>query len=435
MSEVKLPEGWVKTNLGSILEFKYGKSLPQKIRNGGRYSVYGSNGVVGKHSQPLTDTCGLIVGRKGSYGEVNISQEPFFPIDTTYFIDELYEQPIKYWFYQLKHLPLTTLNRSTAIPGLNREDAYKQMIYLPSIKEQKIIAEKLDVLLAQVDSIKARLDQIPLILKKFRQSALTAAVSGKLTEDWHNNINHSKELKIKDLIDSLDQGWSPKCENTPALNKEWGVIKTSSIQPCYFVANENKKLPHNLAPRKNLTIKKGDILITRAGPRSRCGITCIVKHDHNKLLICDKVYRLRTKKNIIISQFLNWCLNSPNYLLDIENIKTGSSESGMNMTQEKLLSLKISTPPLEEQTEIVRRVEQLFAYADGVEKQVNNALERVNNLTQSILTKAFRGELTKQWRNENPDLISGENSAEALLARIKAERAAQQPQKKTRKKA
>ena len=72
-------------------------------------------------------------------------------------------------------------------------------------------------------------------------------------------------------------------------------------------------------------------------------------------------------------------------------------------------------------------------YADTLEKQVVAAQKRVNNLTQSTLAKAFRGELTEQWRKDNPDLITGDNSAEALLAKIKAEREATKPVKKTRK--
>lgn len=95
----------------------------------------------------------------------------------------------------------------------------------------------------------------------------------------------------------------------------------------------------------------------------------------------------------------------------------------------------MAVPNQDEQTEIVRRVDQLFACADTVERQVNSALARVNRLTQSILAKAFRGELTAQWRADHPELISGENSAEALLERIKEERAAQAPTKRTRKKA
>ena len=86
--------------------------------------------------------------------------------------------------------------------------------------------------------------------------------------------------------------------------------------------------------------------------------------------------------------------------------------------------MKVALPTVSEQTEIVHQVDQLFAHADRIEQQVNNALARVNNLTQSILAKAFRGELTEQWRKDNPELISGENRAAALLERIKAERAA-----------
>ena len=91
-------------------------------------------------------------------------------------------------------------------------------------------------------------------------------------------------------------------------------------------------------------------------------------------------------------------------------------------------------PHKEEQNEIVRRVEQLFAYAGTLEQQAKAANERVNNLTQAILAKAFRGELTADWRAANPELISGDNSATALLARIQAERAAAKPRKRATKK-
>lgn len=96
--------------------------------------------------------------------------------------------------------------------------------------------------------------------------------------------------------------------------------------------------------------------------------------------------------------------------------------------------LPIPLPPIEEQTEIVRRVEELFIFADSIEQKANAALVRVNNLTQSILARAFRGKLTADWRAANPELISGDNSAAALLEKIKAERAALVG-KKTRKKA
>lgn len=79
-----------------------------------------------------------------------------------------------------------------------------------------------------------------------------------------------------------------------------------------------------------------------------------------------------------------------------------------NIGQKALLEIPIRKPPFEEQTEIVHRVDRLFAHSDRIEQQANNALARVNNLTQSILAKAFRGELTEQWRKDNPELIIGD---------------------------
>ena len=119
-------------------------------------------------------------------------------------------------------------------------------------------------------------------------------------------------------------------------------------------------------------------------------------------------------------EYLSYFFQSNNYWRQITEFSAGIGQPNVNGT--KLKNLAIPLPPLEEQTEIVRRVEQLFAYADQIEQQVKNAQNRVNNLTQSILDKAFRGELTADWRAANPHLISGENSAQALLAKIKAER-------------
>ena len=83
------------------------------------------------------------------------------------------------------------------------------------------------------------------------------------------------------------------------------------------------------------------------------------------------------------------------------------------LTLQKIINSPIPIPPLTEQTEIVRRVEALFALADNIEQQSRAAAERVALLTQSVLAKAFRGELSEQWRREHPDLISGDNSAAA----------------------
>ncbi|HEO9033763.1 TPA: restriction endonuclease subunit S [Serratia marcescens] len=440
MSGGKLPKGWVDTQLGSIIELKYGKSLAAQIRDGFGFPVYGSNGVVGKHSIPLINKSGLIVGRKGSYGVVNKSIGPFFPIDTTYYIDDFYNQPLEFLFYYLSFLPLTKLNRSTAIPGLNRDDAYNLNIALPPLAEQKIIAGKLDTLLAQVDSTKARLEQIPQILKRFRQAVLSAAVGGKFTTDTGFiqsplTIGHETSFSLKGWqwhklteLAQLESGHTPR----KTISEYWdnGDIPWISLQDIRAVHGKV------IYKTKFMPTQKGiDNSSARLLPE---GTVCFSRD------ISVGYTTIMGTSMATTQHFANWIcgkkLNNKYLMFSFMAAKQHLTKSGQGTTVKTiympaLKELQILIPPLPEQHEIVRRVEQLFAYADTIEKQVNSALTRVNSLTQSILAKAFRGELTAQWRAENPDLISGENSAAALLEKIKAERAASGGKKASRKKA
>lgn len=315
-------------------------------------------------------------------------------------------------------------------------------VRLPPVAEQARIAQALDGLLAQVDTLKARLDALPALIKRFRQSVLSAAVSSQLTKDWrekgapindsiHNNENNLppswRKNKIQTLVNKLDQGWSPKCESTAVTQSEekWAVIKTTAIQAIEFHPEENKRLPEYLTPRPELSLRSGDLLITRAGPRSRAAICCYVKNDHPYLMVCDKAYRFKANMQIMEGKLLCLFLNSPEYIEILDSLKTGISESGMNLTMRKFENLHIPTPPKDEQVEIVRRVEQLFAFADQLEARLTDARTHVDALTQSILAKAFRGELVHQDPADEP--------ASVLLERITAKRAAAPKPKRGRK--
>ena len=115
-------------------------------------------------------------------------------------------------------------------------------------------------------------------------------------------------------------------------------------------------------------------------------------------------------------------------------MKTGSSESGMNLTQSKFKELVIPLVSLKQQLAFAKDIKKFFQLANHIEETVQSAQKRVNLLTQSILAKAFSGELTAEWREQHQELITGINSAESLLAKIQAEREASKPAKKTRKK-
>lgn len=304
-------------------------------------------------------------------------------------------------------------------------------------QEQKIIAEKLDTLLTQVGCTKARLEQILPILKHFRRATLTMAIKGDLTKNWrveNNIINAWTNQKASDLCIKVQSGSTPT-GNPFEQNGKIPFLKVYNIV--------NQKIDFDYKPQfitdevhrsksKRSIAFPDDILMNIVGPP--LGKIAILTDQYPEWNLNQAITLFRVDKEKLSSKFLYYVLCEGKLVRDVMH-DTKGIVGQINISLTQCREAIIPCPSLLEQHEIVRRVEQLFAYADTIEKQVNSALTRVNSLTQSILAKAFRGELTAQWRAENPDLISGENSAAALLEKIKAERAASSGKKASRKKA
>jgi len=119
----EIPKGWGLRRLDSLLELAYGKSLPAKNRLDGEVPVYGSGGVNGFHNEPLVEGTSIVVGRKGTVGSLYWVDKPFFPIDTVFYVRT--EESIHYCFYLMQTLRLETMNTDAAVPGLNRDNAYR----------------------------------------------------------------------------------------------------------------------------------------------------------------------------------------------------------------------------------------------------------------------------------------------------------------------
>lgn len=135
---------WRETVLGDEIELAYGKALPARSRRPGRYGVFGSNGLVGQHDECLIDGPGIVVGRKGSVGALAFSADPFWPIDTTYYVVNKKDHDWRYLYFLLSSCGLTGLNSHSAVPGLNREDVYSIAVQMPPSDVQRQIAQALD---------------------------------------------------------------------------------------------------------------------------------------------------------------------------------------------------------------------------------------------------------------------------------------------------
>lgn len=318
--------------------------------------------------------------------------------------------------------------QTTGIKNLDFNKYVLIPIPLSPLNEQKRIVEKLDLLLPKVKSAKERLERIPQLLKKFRQSVLAAACSGKLTEEWReNNYNSqtSNEQKQENIqsdtelpfeIDELPVGWeiskleelcdlktggTPSRKNKNYFDGKIPWLKSGELNDGYIYFTEENISEEGLLNSNAKILPKDTLLIALYGATiGKLGITKIELSTNQA--ICAFLNISKKINKSFLFYFLLWKRE------DFQKKAYGAAQP--NISVGLLKSTLIFLPPLPEQEEIVRRVEKLFAIADKVEEQYKKAMERVEKLEQSILAKAFRGELAEPDPNDEP--------AEILLEKI-----------------
>jgi type I restriction enzyme, S subunit len=433
----KLPQGWLHTNLGSVVDYgKVGKAEPNTITDD--TWVLELEDIERDSSKILQrlyfrDRQSKSTKNKFKKGDVLYGKlRPYLNKVVVADVDGVCTTEIiplsggenlnnRYLFFWLKHPEflayVSEVGYGVYMPRLGTKDGIAAPFVLAPLAEQQQIAAKLDELLAQVDTLKTRLDTLPKILKRFRQSVLVTAVSGRLTEDFRK-----QKVSINWLETHIGQVSNVLTGKTPIRSEKayWedGTIPwlTSGVTGKEFCFEAEQFVTELAVKECSLKLfKAGTLLMAMYGEGKTRGQITELKLDATCNQACAAIIVDEKKA---LRAFIKLRLLE-NYE---ETRKSASGGNQPNLNLSKVKAIPISIPPLEEQNEIIRRVEQLFTYADQIEQRVKDAQTRVNHLTQAILAKAFRGELTADWREQNPDLISGENSAAALLAKIKTER-------------
>ncbi len=328
---------------------------------------------------------------------------------------------------------ITGFSAGIGQPNVNGSKLKELVIPLPPLAEQTRITAKLDELLAQVDTLKARIDSIPALLKRFRQSVLSAAVSGRLTEEWRAKNGAKIEVEGSAAETSEEFTWPMVRLGDVALDFSYGssaksqrdgdipVLRMGNIQGGRLVWDD-LVFSSNPEELKKYSLQVGDVLFNRTNSPELVGKTATYKGEQ-PAIYAGYLIRVRCSERLT-SDFLNYCLNSPLGKDYCWQVKTdGVSQSNINA--KKLADFRFGLPSTEEQTEIVRCVDQLFSFAERLEARVSDARIRIDRLTQSILAKALRGDLVPQDPNDEP--------ANLLLDRIKAQRAAVPKNKRGRR--
>ena len=276
-------------------------------------------------------------------------------------------------------------------------------IPLPPLPEQQQIAAFLDWKTGQIDALMARKKELLEKLKEKRLAVITQAVTRGLNPaaplrdsgiPWLGHVPAHWEVKrLRFATSRIEQGWSPQCENQPADEGFWGVMKVGCVNGDTFDANENKALPPELEAAANYELRAGDILISRANTRELLGSAAIVPEGtRSKLLLCDKLYRVSPAPGLR-NDFLTLFLRTPVARFQYEREATGASSSMQNIAQVTIKDLPTVIPPLEEQQAICVQVRANVARLDTLLGAIEAAIARLAEYRTALITAATTGKI------------------------------------------
>ena len=295
----------------------------------------------------------------------------------------------------------------TTATGISQARLVELRASVAPLPEQKRIADNLDALLARVDACRERLDRVPDILKRFRQSVLAAATSGELTREWRAERGVDGEwpvVELESVASDFSYGSaakSSKVGKVPVLrmgNIQDGLLDWGDL---VFTSDPAEVSKYKLA--------EGDVLFNRTNSPELVGKTAVFRGERDAIY-AGYLIRVRCSERLL-PDYLNYCLGSPagrEYCWQVKS--DGVSQSNINAR--KLAAFTFGLPNVEEQREIIRHAEQLLALNVTLGTKSGHAKVLVDRLSPSTLAKAFRGELVPQDPNDEP--------AAELLAKLKA---------------
>jgi len=350
-----------------VCTLEYGASLPKKTRIEGPYPVLGSNGVTGYHNKYLIEGPAIVVGRKGSAGEVTFVEENCYPIDTTYYVKRVKPEKtdIRYLYHVLKTLDLTSLKGGAGIPGLNRNDVYQShKIPLPPIEVQKEIV-------AEIEGYQKIIDGARLVVENYQPRI-------PIDPSWP--LFTLDEAPFQIIDGDRGANYPSKEDFSPTgyclfLNTKNVRADGFKLDDLAFISEEK-----DYALRKG-KLERGDVLLTTRGT---IGNTAIydesVAFDHVRINSGMLIFRPNLNK--LSSHYLFLFFQSENFLEQKEAIVSGAAQPQLPIRSLKFA--RIPVPPIETQQSIVSTIQAEQRLVDSnkeliriFEEKIRQSINRV----------------------------------------------------------
>ncbi|WP_327303549.1 restriction endonuclease subunit S [Streptomyces sp. NBC_01298] len=329
---------WRRVSIGELLILEYGKPLPENARDGQGFPVYGSNGIVGFHSQALVKGPGVVVGRKGSSGVVTFSEGDFSPIDTAFYVSikDPSDMGMEFTYCLLANAKLTELTTQTGVPGLSRSRAYEARVTVPPLPVQEQIVEIIGAVDDQITALDAESEAMHAVLRRRRADLITddsvEAVRAEHAFDFSTGVRRTP-----------DRATGPYM--TPYLrsaNVGYGTLDLSDVL----------EMNYDPAEREKFGLRYGDVLVSEGSASANAVGMPAMWRDELAAPVCTQMtlLRLRALEGVCIPEFVfhwsMWAYESRAFL----DVAGGTNIKHISAKRSKGMAVRL--PSLDRQREM-----------------------------------------------------------------------------------
>lgn len=291
---------------------------------------------------------------------------------------------------------LYSITTGTAVKKFNKTDLKAICLPLPPLSEQQRIVDRIESLFSKLDEAKQKAQEALDSFEIRKAAILHKAFTGELTAQWRKEHGVGMEswdrLQWGNFIVSIEAGKNWNAEGRPPRDDEFGVVKVSAVTWGEFNEAESKTCMVEEQWNENVQIHEGDFLFSRANTLQLVGNCVIVKFISRRLMLSDKILRLKFDKCVIPEYVLHFT-RSDLYRNQIEQLASGNQDGMRNVSQKNMKLVEFPIPKLEEQKEIVRILNDLLTKEQQAKEAAEGVLEQIDLIKKAILARAFRGEL------------------------------------------
>ena len=389
----EVPEHWDARRLKQACRLAYGDSLAHDVRQDGAIPVFGSNGGVGCHHLANTMAPCIVVGRKGSFGKVNYSDIPVFAIDTTFFIDDRFSSNHMRWLYfLLGSLRLDEVTKDSAVPGLDREDAYQRLAPIPPLPEQTAIARFLDHTDRSIRRYIHAKEKLIALLEEQKQALIQEAVTGQIDVqkgkpypaykdsgvDWLGEVpKHWEVTRTRFLVKEVDVRSSTGKETHLSMSQVLGLVPSQMVDR---TLTSNSYIGGKLC-------ENGDLVLNRL--KAHLGVFALARQPG----VISPDYSVFRKRKAAQMEYFEQVFRLPALRTELRIRAKGIVEGFWRLYTRDLFDIRLPVPSLPEQGTIAKYVAEKVLSVDDNIFRARREIELLREYRTRLITDVVTGKL------------------------------------------